>query len=312
MKKLIFALLLSLSILCGCGTITGTDTVSDNVGSSNSTESKAEVKTSQVTSSNADKSDSITLNFLSVGQADSIFIQTGETNMLIDAGNNDDSDFIVNYLKSKNVTKLDYVIGTHAHEDHIGGLDAVINNFDISTFIMPKSSVSTKTYEDVLTAVSKKNLKITKPVPGTKYTIGKGEFTIFAPNSETYDSLNNYSVVVKIKFGSNTFLLDGDAESLSENEMIKKGFDLKADLLKLGHHGSTSSTAQNFLNLVKPKYAVISVGKGNVYGHPAAATLTKLKNIGAEVFRTDNDGNIVVTSDGTNIKIEKGIGEVSK
>ncbi|MCF0149609.1 MAG: lamin tail domain-containing protein, partial [Clostridium sp.] len=189
----------------------------------------------------------------------------------------------------------------HPHEDHIGGLDDVINNFSIGKVIMPKATTTTKTYEDVLTAIRNKGLTITLPKTGDKYSIGGATFTILAPNSESYDSLNNYSVVVKLTYLNNSFLFTGDAETLSENEMINKGLDLKADVLKVGHHGSSTSTSQGFLDRVNPKYAVVSVGKDNSYGHPNKTVMDRLQSKNINIYRTDESGTIIATSNGNNI-----------
>lgn len=241
------------------------------------------------------------VSYIDVGQADCILIKQGNYNMLIDAGNNGDSTTIVNYLKSKGVSKLDIVVGTHPHEDHIGSLDTVINTFSIGKLYMPKVTNTTKTYEDVVNAIKAKGLAVNTPEPGSSFTLGNATFTILAPNSSSYGDLNNYSIVLKATFGNNSFLFAGDAEDVSEREMLSKGYNLKVDVLKVGHHGSDSSTTPEFLNVVNPKYAVISVGKDNIYGHPAATTIDKLRNKGTAVFRTDLQGTIVATSDGTNI-----------
>lgn len=246
------------------------------------------------------------VHFLDVGQADSILIKapTGE-NMLIDAGNNGDSDLVYSYLKEQNVEKLNVVIGTHPHEDHIGSLDTVINNFSVEKVYMPKASSNTKTFKDVLTSIKNKGLKVTSPTPGDTFNLGEAKCTILAPNSSDYDDTNNYSIVLKVQYGNNSFLFTGDAEDVSENEMLSKGYDLKADVLKAGHHGSESSTTESFLDAVSPKHAVICVGKDNKYGHPDNVVLERLKSNNINVYRTDESGTIVVTSDGQNITIDK-------
>lgn len=241
------------------------------------------------------------IHFIDVGQADSILIQCGNENMLIDAGNNDDGDMLVEYIKSQDVNKLDYLIGTHPHEDHIGGLDRVIESFDIGNIYMPKASSNTKTYKDVLDVIKAKGLKITSPIPGSSFKLGDAAVEIFAPNSATYEDANNYSIVMKLKYGSTSYLFTGDAENISEGETIEKGFDISANLIKLGHHGSNSSTSEEFLDRVNPQYAIISVGTGNDYGHPTKNTMDKLKKRSIPVYRTDENGTIVVTSDGDSI-----------
>ena len=241
------------------------------------------------------------VHYINVGQADSILIQQGNNSMLIDAGNNGDSETVKNYISNQGITKLDYVIGTHPHEDHLGGLDYVINSFEIGNIYMPKVTSTTQTFKDVISAIQNKKMQITTPVPGDSFKLGQADCKILAPNSASYEDLNNYSIVIKVTFGNNTFMFDGDAEALSEKEMLNKGFDVKADVLKVGHHGSSSSTSDEFLKKVNPKYAVISCGVNNDYGHPHKETMDKLKNSGISVYRTDECGTIICTSDGKNI-----------
>jgi competence protein ComEC len=241
------------------------------------------------------------VHFINVGQADSILIQQGSSSMLIDAGNNGDSETVKNYISNQGITKLDYVIGTHPHEDHLGGLDYVINNFQIGNIYMPKVTSTTKTFEDVVNSIQAKGMQVTIPVPGYSFKLGEVDCKILAPNSSSYEDVNNYSIVIKVTFGNNTFMFDGDAKQLSETEMLNKGFDVKADVLKVAHHGSSSSTSDEFLKKVNPKYAVISVGKDNDYGHPHKETMDRLKDSGITVYRTDECGTIICTSDGNNI-----------
>jgi competence protein ComEC len=238
------------------------------------------------------------VHYINVGQADSILLQQGSSSMLIDAGNNGDDKTVKNYISQQGITKLDYIVGTHPHEDHIGGMDYIINSFQIGKIYMPKATSTTKTYQDVINAISNKGMQINVPKPGDTFKLGDATCTILAPNSSSYEDLNNYSIVIKVTFGSNSFMFDGDAEDISENEMLAKGYDISADVLKVGHHGSSSSTTQAFLNKVNPKYAVISVGKGNDYGHPHKTTMEKLQEKGIKVYRTDENGTIVATSDG--------------
>ena len=251
-----------------------------------------------------DVSGTLEVHFIDVGQADSILITQKDSAMLIDGGNNEDSDLVKNYLRNEGIKKLDYVIGTHPHEDHIGGLDAVIKSFDIGSVIMPKAESDTRTFEDLIDAVIEKGLKITAPVPETEYGLGDAGFVILAPNSEEYEDLNDYSVVIKLTYGNSSFLFTGDAEEVSENEMLAKGYPIKADVLKVGHHGSDSSTGDGFLKAVSPEYAVISVGKGNSYGHPSQKTLDSLDAAGVTVYRTDEAGTIIAISDGKTISFK--------
>ena len=243
------------------------------------------------------------VSYIDVGQADSILIQTpGGKNVLIDAGNNGDATTIVTYLKAQNISRLDYVIGTHSHEDHIGSMDTVIKTFDIGQVVMPKVSSNTQTFRDVMTAIASKGLKPLEAKAGVKLDLGSEIYSeLLAPNSSGYEDTNNYSAVLRLVYGKNSFLFTGDAETQSESEMLHLGSQLKVDVLKVGHHGSRTSSTQAFLNLVAPKYAVISVGKGNSYGHPTAAALERLGSVGATIYRTDEQGTIVCESDGETI-----------
>ncbi|MCQ4923371.1 MBL fold metallo-hydrolase [Tissierella carlieri] len=252
--------------------------------------------------SKAVTNENLEVHFIDVGQADSILIKKGNESMLIDAGNNADGDLVVNYLQKQNINKLKYVIGTHPHEDHIGGLDDVIDNFEIEKVIMPNAIATTKTFEDVLDSISKKSLSITKPKVGNSYDLNGAEFIILAPNGENYSSLNDYSVVVKLINGNNSFLFTGDAEELSEKEILTNNKRLlKSDVLKVGHHGSVTSTSQDFLDAVDPSAAVISSETGNSYGHPHKEILERLTKKGVDMYRTDSQGTIIMESDGKTI-----------
>ncbi len=247
------------------------------------------------------------VHFIDVGQGDSILIQAGEHAMLVDAGTNESGGTVTDYLHSLNLTKLDYLIGTHPHEDHIGGLDDVILSFDIGTVIMPDVSHTTRTYEDVLDALLEKDLTVSSPQPGEVFSLGDASFTILSPSAEIAaeaqeaGDLNNLSVGIRLVYGSTAFVLCGDAESVSEEAMVQSGLPLKADVLKAGHHGSSTSTCGSFLDAVDPDYAVISCGKDNSYGHPHQETLDRLHAAGVSVFRTDEQGTVIAVSDGASI-----------
>lgn len=245
------------------------------------------------------------VHFIDVGQGDCILIEDGNSAMLIDAGNPQNGPDIVSYIKKLGISKLDFVIATHPHADHIGGMADVINAFDIGKLIMPKVEHTTRTFENLLLTIRNKGLKITAPVPGTEYRLGNTSFTILAPNSSSYKNLNDYSVVVRLTYGSTSFLFTGDAEQTSEKEILAKGYNIKSDVLKVGHHGSKTSTTTRFLDAVSPRYAVICVGANNQYGHPAPETLSKLAERGIKVYRIDEAGTIIATSDGKSISFNK-------
>lgn len=305
-KKFAVLLVLLLFILSAIGCSSSNSSGSTTAPVPNS--HKQQEKT--ISSTKDRKSDAgsvLKVHFIDVGQADSILVQTPSgKNILIDGGNNDDADLLVNYLKDQDVKTLDYVIGTHPHEDHIGGLDVVIEMFEVEKVYLPKVSHTTKTYKDLLLAVKDKGVKIIPAKAGVKPDIDSEVKALFvAPNGADYEEINNYSVVFKLTYGNTSFLFTGDAEALSENEMLKSGFDLKSDVLKVAHHGSSSSTTPEFLKAVSPKYAVISVGTDNDYGHPSEETLLKLNNFKVKIYRTDMQGTIIATSDGESIKFNK-------
>ena len=242
----------------------------------------------------------LSIDFIDVGQADSILVRNQDKVMLIDAGTNEAGETVVNYLKNLGITKIDYLIGTHPHEDHIGGLDDVINNFDIGQIYMPKIETTTKTFEDVLDAIENKNLTITAPNKGDKIELGQAVGEFMTEPILDKDNLNVSSLVLRLEFGNTSYLFMGDAEEENE-ETIRWP---KTDVLKVGHHGSSTSSSESFLEQVQPKYAVIMAGKDNSYGLPTQETIDKLNNRGSEIYRTDEDGTIQMTSDGNTIEIK--------
>lgn len=248
--------------------------------------------------------DVLQIHFLDVGQADCILIQTPHgKNMLVDAGNNDDADYITAYLVKRGVKTLQVIIGTHPHEDHIGGMDQIINRFAVGGIYLPRVTTTTRSFEDLLLAIKNKGLKIKSVRGGGTIQLDSAvSIRVLAPNSDTYRELNNYSIVLKLTHGRNAILLTGDAEAISEAEMLQKHYPLKADLLKVGHHGSANSTTEEFLAAVAPKVAVISVGKGNSFKHPHRKTLQRLKKNHVKVYRTDKSGTIRWISDGKTLK----------
>ena len=242
------------------------------------------------------------VHYIDVGQGDATLIKCGSHAMLIDGSNNNKGTTVQLYLKKQGVESLDYVIGTHPDADHIGGLDVIVYKYNCDTVIMPDYEKDTKTYQELVDVIHDKNMKITYPVVGEQYALGEAKFTIIAPNSNSYGgNANDYSVAILLEYGKNRFLFTGDAEETSEAEMLTNGIDISADVYKVAHHGSRSASTQEFLNAVHPKYAVISCGEGNSYGHPHAEVLNRLRSMGVEVFRTDEQGSIIASSDGENI-----------
>ena len=253
-------------------------------------------------SSMADNFD-MSVHFIDVGKADSIYIKCKDKNILIDAGEKSTSNLVNEYLKKQNVKKLDLVIATHPHSDHIGGMPKIIEEFEISKFIMPELTINdistSRSYEKLLKALKKKNLNADLPSPGSEFKLGELSIQTFAPIKQ-YENINNNSVVVKIIYKNKSFLFTGDAEKESETDMINSGANLSADVLKVGHHGSKTSTNSAFLNHINPDYAVICVGEDR-YNLPKKATIDRLKNKNIKVFRTDIHGTVILATDGDKI-----------
>lgn len=250
-------------------------------------------------------------HYIDVGQGDCILIKSDDRNVLIDAGERGNADKIIRYLKQYDVTKLDYVIATHPHSDHIGSMAEVISAFPVSNVIMPKLSKSntptTKTYENLLKAVQKTGAKVIPAVPSESYEIGGADMTVLAPLSDK-DDINNMSVVVRVVYGDNSFLFTGDAEEESENRILKSGASVRSDVMKGGHHGSRTSSSEKYMDAVSPSLYIVSCGKDNDYGHPHKETVDMLEKRKISYLRTDEAGSIVVGSDGKKLSVstEKG------
>ena len=284
-KKIISVILIAITVLCFCSC-------------------QETVENSQPKQTVAEPED-LVIHYLDVGQGDSIFIELPQKkSMLIDASTGAYGEGIADYIEDKGYSKIDYLVATHPHADHIGGMEDMVEEFEIGEIYMPRASTTTKTYKNLLTAIKKKGNKINTAKAGVSIYSGSGiNIQILAPNSTSYEDLNNYSVVIKLTYGKKSFLFMGDAEMLSEDEITA---DVSADILKVGHHGSSTSTSEDFINRVNPEYAVISCGKDNSYGHPHKETMATLKKYDVEVLRTDTMGTIIATTDGTDLEITKG------
>ena len=248
------------------------------------------------------KGETLEVSFIDVGQADSILIENEGHYMLVDAGNNEDGEKLVTYFKEQNINTFDYVVGTHPHEDHIGGLDDIINNFKINNFYMPDVITTTLTFEEVLDALENNNVNLTIPKENDSFSLGEANIEVLHVGDESESDLNNTSIILKVTYQNISFLLTGDAESKIINELDPS--DLKTTVLKLGHHGSITSTNETILEKASPQVAIISAGVNNQYGHPHQEVLNLLQQNNIKTYRTDQDGTIIVTTDGVNLDVK--------
>lgn len=248
------------------------------------------------------------VHFIDVGQANCELIQTPNNHfVMIDFGNGGDASTIKSYLNSLGVNTLDAVIATHPHEDHIGSMAAIVNAYNIGTVYMPKATHTSQTFENAVQAVLNKGLKATEAKAGVSFNVDGVQFNMYSPISSNYDDLNNWSPITMVTYGQNKILFTGDAEKLVEDEVIASGVNLKADILKVGHHGSTTSSSPAFIKAVSPAYAVIEVGADNTYGHPDNIILNRLQSYSnATIYRTDIDGTVIATCTGSSISFDKG------
>lgn len=250
------------------------------------------------------------VHFIDVGQGDSTLVISQGEAMLIDSGDKDDDNNIEKYLEKQGVTEIKYLIATHPHADHIGEMSEIIDEFQVDKFIMPKvkadKTPTTAIYENMLKSLKAKGLKINQAKP-MEFELGSCKVELFTSKKD-YENLNDYSTLVKITDGDNSFLITGDCETTEEADILSQGYDVSAKVLKAGHHGSSTSSGVDFLNKVMPRYAVISCGKGNKYGHPHEETVTRLKKYASYLYVTADVGTVVFSSDGEGLSVttEKG------
>lgn len=247
--------------------------------------------------------ENLVVRYVDVGQGDCEIIQIPDgTNIIIDGGSGSNEKGLLDYIDSTGIKKFDYLIATHPHEDHIGGLDAVVSKYEIGDIYMPYKSSESSAFEKLINAMNSKGIKAKKAFAGVVLIDNDEVYAEFvAPNSKAYDDTNNYSAVLMLKYKNKVFLFTGDAERHSEYEIISEYDKLVVDVLKVGHHGSSTSTSQEFLNVINPIYAVIEVGSDNSYGHPHKETLDRLANV--NVYRTDEDGTVLMECDGSSITV---------
>ena len=240
------------------------------------------------------------VHFIDVGQGDATLIKADGHAMLIDAGENDKGTAVQLYLKKQGVERLDYLVLTHTDSDHIGGADVIISKFDIGQIFLSDFKKDNKTYRELMDSMKSRNMTYSIPEVGEEYELGNATFTIIAPN-DTYEDPNNSSMALIVDYGDNSFLFSGDCEEEAERDILENGMNIDVDVYQAGHHGSRSSSTEEFLDAMSPAYAVISCEEKNSYGHPHAQTLNNLRARRIRVFRTDEQGSIVAYSDGAHI-----------
>ena len=244
--------------------------------------------------------DTLQLHFIDVGQADAILVSNQGKYMLVDGGNTDDSNLVFSYLKKHNVSHLDYVVCTHAHEDHVGGLSGALTAATASRVFAPITDYDTQAFRNFVAKAAERKCTVEIPTAGTVFQLGNATVTVVGPVKQ-YNDTNNTSIVLRIVFGETSFLLTGDMETTAEADLLDAGTELRSTLLKLGHHGSNTSTSYRFLREVAPTYGIISVGTDNSYGHPNGEVLSRLRDADVMLYRTDLQGDIICISDGKSL-----------
>ncbi len=297
-KNLLIAGLLCFTLV-GCSTPAINEQPQEISTTETQTDTITEVNENEVVSVDGD----LHIYILDVGQGSSCLIQNGDKAMLIDAGENTCEDLIVNYLHEFNVSHLDYVIGTHPDSDHVGGLDAVIDNFDIDTvFLSAITDKDTKTCKDVLASLDAKGLTYSTPAVGENYTLGDASFIVLAPSNH-YDNANDNSIAIKLTYGEFDFLTTGDCEKDAERDICSLDYDITAEVYNAGHHGSSNASSEELLDKVQPSAVTISCGENNKYNHPHDVTMNRFADRNITTYRTDELGTIEIISDGTSFNV---------
>ena len=298
MKKLL-SILLVLLLLTGCAAVPAETPTTTGTSTTAPTETATEP---------AEPKEVLQVHFIDVGQADCALIELGDFTMLIDGGNKADSSLVVSYLEQQGVSELDVVVCTHAHEDHVGGLPGVLAVYPTGAVYAPTKTYSSNIFDDFVYYTDQQGLEIVIPSPGDTIEAEGLTITVLGP-VDSYSETNNTSIVLRIDYENTSFLFTGDMETSAEGDMLDywgEDFDWNVDVLKVGHHGSDTSTSYRFLNAVMPTHAVISVGAGNSYGHPCEVPLSRLEDADCIIYRTDLLGTVIATSDGDTVTVTWG------
>ncbi len=263
---------------------------------------EAETETETQKNTAGDLNPCFAVHYIDVGQGDAALVLCDDRTMLIDGGKPHASSIIYTYLKNLNIDRLDYIVASHADDDHIGGLSAPLAKMKVDAILAPHTEADTRSWQSLATKTAEQGLSVTHPKAGEHLAFGSSDIAFYGPITEDDSDRNNGSIVMKITYGETSFLFTGDAEREEEQQILNAGFDLSATVLKVGHHGSKNSTTYPFLRAIMPKYAIISVGE-NSYGHPTEDTLSRLRDAGAKVYRTDMQGDIIAASNGKTVTI---------